>query len=531
MIHRIRQLSLKMKLSLSFAFICVGLALVTFIGFLSLQDVVKQYSRLTDLSVPKLGDISGLRARAAQIHTMSLKLIVFSGAEHEGEYRETIEALEKGFKRFQEIRAEYLARGFFSEVEKQSFAEMDVHTAPVVSAISSYIALAKSPDPQRSVKMREIMTAFDAHAVPQLKLLKALDDVIVDAGNEWSQSAKAVERRAKRYIMVAAALTMIAAILLSLLLSRHINFRLHNLSSQLSTNSSVVAENSQVLSKTSSELAKSSSEQAAAIHETVASASQVSAMIQRASENSATSFAKAEDTQHASRRGIDTVRELMVSIGAIDKSNVQIRTQIQHSNVEFGRIVDMIKVINEKTNVINDIVFQTKLLSFNASVEAARAGESGKGFAVVAEEVGNLAQMSGNAAKEITTLLHDSTSQIQNIIASVNSSVTKLIHEAEQLIGEGKLKAQSCETVFAEIASHIVEVTHMAKQISEASSEQAQGVEQINRAIQQLNLSNDLNNQATNECSSIAAQLHEQAEAGQHSVSDLCEFVSGKDAA
>ena len=57
--------------------------------------------------------------------------------------------------------------------------------------------------------------------------------------------------------------------------------------------------------------------------------------------------------------------------------------------------------IKDKVNIINDIVFQTKLLSFNASVEAARAGENGKGFAVVAEEVGNLASVSGKAANEI----------------------------------------------------------------------------------------------------------------------------------
>ena len=78
-------------------------------------------------------------------------------------------------------------------------------------------------------------------------------------------------------------------------------------------------------------------------------------------------------------------------------------------------ILGYIKSIEEKTKVINDIVFQTKLLSFNASVEAARAGEQGKGFAVVAEEVGNLATMSGTSAEEISKLLESSISHIESI--------------------------------------------------------------------------------------------------------------------
>jgi methyl-accepting chemotaxis protein len=82
------------------------------------------------------------------------------------------------------------------------------------------------------------------------------------------------------------------------------------------------------------------------------------------------------------------------------------------TNENMADIVKSIAEIKTKTNVINDIVFQTKLLSFNASVEAARAGEHGKGFAVVAEEVGALAAMSGNASKEIAQLLDGSLSRV-----------------------------------------------------------------------------------------------------------------------
>ena len=84
-----------------------------------------------------------------------------------------------------------------------------------------------------------------------------------------------------------------------------------------------------------------------------------------------------------------------------------------------GRLTNMAHIINEiskKTVVINDIVFKTQLLSFNASIEAARAGVHGKGFAVVAEEVGKLAQLSGEASNEIDSLLIKSNKDVSSIL-------------------------------------------------------------------------------------------------------------------
>ena len=77
------------------------------------------------------------------------------------------------------------------------------------------------------------------------------------------------------------------------------------------------------------------------------------------------------------------------------------------------------------------IVFQTKLLSFNASVEAARAGEYGKGFSVVAEEVGNLAQMSGIAAKDISALLQSSVKKVEQIATESKTKIDRLVQNSK----------------------------------------------------------------------------------------------------
>lgn len=85
----------------------------------------------------------------------------------------------------------------------------------------------------------------------------------------------------------------------------------------------------------------------------------------------------------------------------------------QAANTKLGRLVGLIASIKNKTKVIDDLVFESRLLSFNASIEAARAGVHGKGFSVVAEEVGKLASMSGKAADEIRTLLDSSTQECE----------------------------------------------------------------------------------------------------------------------
>ena len=89
--------------------------------------------------------------------------------------------------------------------------------------------------------------------------------------------------------------------------------------------------------------------------------------------------------------------------------------EIKKSNEKIQEVVEIIQEIEEKTKAIDEIVFQTKLLSFNASVEAERAGEHGRGFSVVAQEVGNLAQLSGKSASGINEILGESIKRVKSI--------------------------------------------------------------------------------------------------------------------
>jgi len=149
-----------------------------------------------------------------------------------------------------------------------------------------------------------------------------------------------------------------------------------------------------------------------------------------------------------------SARALAVEGGTVATDAV---AAVDEINTSSKRIVDII-------DVIDDIAFQTNLLALNAAVEAARAGEQGKGFAVVASEVRNLAGRSKEAAAEIKTLIHDSVSKVDR--------GSKLVNESGARLSQIVASAQQVTDIIAEIAA--------------ASRQQAQGIEQVRQAVNQM---------------------------------------------
>ncbi|RZA12910.1 MAG: hypothetical protein EOP10_30605, partial [Proteobacteria bacterium] len=173
----------------------------------------------------------------------------------------------------------------------------------------------------------------------------------------------------------------------------------------------------------------------------------------------------------------------------------------------------IIREIGTKTRVINDIVFQTKLLSFNASIEAARAGEAGKGFAVVAEEVGNLAALSGTASNNISSMLDSSVARVSHITTETSQKVEGLIRESKGQIQTGEDMAQKSQLAIASILTQVELVLGKAGSIQQAANDQAHGITNITTALQRLK---DLSRRNQEMSQQTAIQSHEittQAEA------------------
>jgi methyl-accepting chemotaxis protein len=217
---------------------------------------------------------------------------------------------------------------------------------------------------------------------------------------------------------------------------------------------------------------------------------------------------------------------MLNSINDISRSNNDIANEMNRNNSEVSKIVDVIGQIGEKTKVINDIVFQTKLLSFNASVEAARAGEHGKGFAVVAEEVGNLASMSGKAAKEITDMLESSINQVTDIVERTKSNVEGLVSASKEKVEYGNQVARDCSEALDEILQNVTTVNEMVKEIATASNEQSTGVREVTTAMQQLDQTTHQNTNVAQKSSIMASNLKGQANDLNSAVYDLLKLVS-----
>jgi len=265
------------------------------------------------------------------------------------------------------------------------------------------------------------------------------------------------------------------------------------------------------IASTSEELAQASHEQASSIQETSSAIDEISAMINSNADNAMKSSTSSQDSLNIAEKGKEVIGQMIIAIEDINVSNDEIMHQIDSMNNEIKNIVTIIQDIGAKTNVINDIVFQTKLLSFNASVEAARAGESGKGFAVVAEEVGNLAAMSGKAALEISQMLDKSVKTVEEIVVHSKSSIEQLVQQGKVKVETGTKIARESEIVLNEIAASIQNVSKMIAEISSASQEQAAGVNEITKAIGLLDQVNQQNSSTSAQSANAATELATQA--------------------
>jgi methyl-accepting chemotaxis protein len=219
------------------------------------------------------------------------------------------------------------------------------------------------------------------------------------------------------------------------------------------------------------------------------------ANLSQRTEKTATSL---EETASSMEQMTATVRQTADNAGQANQLAMAARQQAEKGGTVVGSAVQAMSAINGASKkiadiigVIDEIAFQTNLLALNAAVEAARAGEQGRGFAVVATEVRNLAGRSATAAKEIKALIRDSVAKVE----------------------EGsKLVDQSGQTL-AEIVSAVKKVTDIVAEIAAASREQSAGIEQVNKAVIQMDATTQQNAALVEQTTAASLGILEHAEA------------------
>ncbi|MEA9356396.1 methyl-accepting chemotaxis protein [Bacteriovorax sp. PP10] len=304
---------------------------------------------------------------------------------------------------------------------------------------------------------------------------------------------------------------------------------LKEVTKSLDQSKTCVTDASVQIGEASADLSHASLQQSASLKNTTISINNMHDRIAKNILNAKAAASASDKSQVAAEAGKSVIQKMITSMKDINLSNNEIIEQIKTSNSDLTAIISIINEIETKTKVINEIVFQTKLLSFNASVEAARSGEHGKGFAVVAEEIGNLAQMSGKASLEISDLLDESTVKVKKIVEETKFKVEELVDRGNEKINSGVNTAYECGSVLEEIFQNINTVSRIAQDIHSAGVEQALGIKEITKALDELQTVTIKNQQTGEEAADAASKLSSESRALNIIVGELNGTIYGKE--
>jgi len=305
-----------------------------------------------------------------------------------------------------------------------------------------------------------------------------------DLTGELSSVSEATQRQQNWNMVIFFCVVFFAAVSIWVIISRFITKPMSHIIEGMNDGADKVAATSGQVSAASHSLAQGSSEQAASIEETSSSLEQMSSMTRQNAENAMQADNLMKETNQVVKKANTDMDNLTSSM-----------EEISVASQETSKIV----------KTIDEIAFQTNLLALNAAVEAARAGEAGAGFAVVADEVRNLALRSAEAAKNTAGLIEGTVKKIKGGVDLVTTA----------------------SDAFAEVATSAAKVGSLVGEIAAASNEQAQGIEQVNLAVTEMDKITQQTAASAEESASASEVMNAQAEQMKIMVNEIISIVGG----
>lgn len=470
--------TIRKRITFGFAVILLLFAAVAVTSKVMLKTVKTHQQVITEDALPGVGAAGDIEEVASEIQINVLRHLLAKTPEDKKQFEEKIDS----FKALAQKGLDDYEKTIFRPDDRQSFETLKAARLEYIKARGPVLALSREGkiDEALALNKSSLRPAYEAYQ-------KGCSDLV--AGNKaCGEKAAAESKQTLSQTDTLVSSVSIAAILIGVVFATVIVISLgrilNRLAGALTDGSSQVAAAASQVSATSQLLAEGASEQAASLEETSASLEEMSSMIKRTDSNA----------QIAKQLGNDT--RTAADVGATDMQAMsQAMDDIKSSSDNIAKII----------KTIDEIAFQTNLLALNAAVEAARAGDAGMGFAVVADEVRALAQRSAQAAKETASKIEDS---IQKSQRGVQLS-TKVAEGLQQIVG----KARKMDEVIAEIAA--------------ASSEQSQGIGQVNQAVCQMDKVTQGSASSAEENAAASEELNAQAVTLQDMAAQLQALVAG----
>ena len=360
----------------------------------------------------------------------------------------------------------------------------DAHAGKIIGHTDNYLEYFK--------KFTESVTVVhDQHAIMEKAAhdiennAHSLENRVVSLSEKESDHAKKTAAFTNIFILVLSSASVIIGIFAAFFSTRSITKPLSRAINSIDQGAVQVNEASDQVAESSNVLAEGTSEQAASLEETSASLEEISSMTSQNAGNAQEVNTMMAETKITVERSSQSMQQLTVSM-----------QDIAQASEETQKII----------KTIDDIAFQTNLLSLNAAVEAARAGEAGAGFAVVADEVRNLAMRASEAAKDTNVLIENSVTKIQ----------------------EGSELVNRCNGDFGEVATNAQKVAVLVDEIATAANEQSQGISQISTAVNEMDKVTQSNAANAEESAAAAEELDSLSSRLQQTVVELQQMIGGQ---
>ncbi|WP_413587194.1 methyl-accepting chemotaxis protein [Bdellovibrio sp. HCB274] len=461
----------------------VGFSILFAVAFNTVEKYNIMLQTYADSIVPNMDAIGEMRQARSKFGFQILSALDSENAE---DRKKRIASAVEGVKEFRDHYKQYSEAPFLPGEDKIHDTVKD-KIPEFLKIMDTIVEKASSENPADKMEARRLLYGpYDEVGSQVQKFNRTVSKLYEENSEAKEAESEKMQKDSVLLLITTASVAVITIFGILCFIAARMSSSVASIASRLSTSSSSVASAVEQLSEASNSLSQSSTEAAASLEETVAALEELTSMVQMNSDNAKQAAGLSASSRQAAETGENDIKNLITAMNEISQSS---------------------KKIEEIISVIDDIAFQTNLLALNAAVEAARAGEQGKGFAVVAEAVRALAQRSATSAKDISSLIKDSVSQIDR----------------------GSVIADESGAVLANIVSSIKKVSDLNNEIAAASSEQTTGIQQISKAMNQLDQSSQSNAASSEEIAATGGEINGLAQTAQDLTVELNKLVLGAD--